>query len=133
MNDITIITPPDVLYNEVFSILLIHPDDNIKNIINSILIKSRQSINLFFYDLYNDHDIDWLLSNVKKCEVVILDLDNCHSLTDRFASYIIAQPNTFYLTRDNLTPYNLISKNRIYDLSWLENILNRGNNEQTSN
>jgi hypothetical protein len=47
-----------------------------------------------------------------------------------FSSHVIAQGNTFYLTNDNATPYNLISKNRIYDFVWLENLLiDRGKNE----
>jgi hypothetical protein len=29
---------------------------------------------------------------------------------------MIAQPNAHYITNDELTPYNLISKNRIYNL-----------------
>lgn len=133
MNDVTVITPPDVLYNDTFSILLIHPSEELKIVLNSILIESPDPINVFFYDLKADYDIEWLLSQVKRCDVIILDLDNAESFTEKFAAYIIAQPNTFYLTSDNITPYNLLSKNRIYDLSWLQTILNRGNNEQTSN
>jgi hypothetical protein len=57
-----------------------------------------------------------------------MDVDNCDTATRAFTSHIIAQPCTFYLTNDGLTPYNIISKNRVFDVSWLENIL-RGNNE----
>jgi hypothetical protein len=28
-------------------------------------------------------------------------------------------PNVHYITSDEITPYNLISKNRIYNLEWL--------------
>jgi hypothetical protein len=129
MNEVTVITPPDVLYNDVLSILVIHPRDELKTILNNILMNSAEPVNLFFYDLKADHDIEWLLLQVKRCNVVVLDLDNTESFTYEFASYIIAQPNTFYLTSDSITPYNLLSKNRIYDLSWLETVLNRGNNE----
>ena len=129
MNEVTVITPPDVLYNDVLSILVIHPRDELKTTLNNVLMNSLESVNLFFYDLKADHDIEWLLSQVKRCNVVILDLDNTEPFVYEFASYIIAQPNSFYLTSDNITPYNLISKNRIYDLSWLETVLNRGNNE----
>jgi hypothetical protein len=129
MNEVTVITPPDVLYNDVLSILVIHPRDELKTTLNNVLMNSLESVNLFFYDLKADHDIEWLLLQVKRCNVVILDLDNTEPFAYEFASYIIAQPNSFYLTSDNITPYNLISKNRIYDLSWLETVLNRGNNE----
>lgn len=132
MSDITLITPPDVLFNSALSILLIHPGDLIKNALNEILSRTNAPVNLFYYDLMQDHEIGWLIARVKSCDIVILDLDNCERLTSEFASYIIAQPNTFYLTANNTTPYNILSNNRIYDLSWLENIINRGNNEQTS-
>lgn len=129
MNEITVITPPDVLYNDVLSILVIHPRDELKSILNNILINAVEPVNLFLYELKADHDIEWLLAQAKRCDVVVLDLDSTEPFTYEFASYIIAQPNTFYLTSDNITPYNLLSKNRIYDLSWLETVLNRGNNE----
>jgi hypothetical protein len=32
---------------------------------------------------------------------------------------MIAQPNAHYITNDEITPYNLISKNRIYNLDQL--------------
>jgi hypothetical protein len=41
----------------------------------------------------------------------------------KFASILIAKPNTFYLTNDEVTPYNLISANRIFDLHWLDRLL----------
>jgi hypothetical protein len=30
---------------------------------------------------------------------------------------MLAQPNAHYITSDEITPYKLISKNRIYDLN----------------
>jgi hypothetical protein len=32
---------------------------------------------------------------------------------------MLAQPNVHYITTDETTPYNLISKNRIYNLDWI--------------
>ena len=40
----------------------------------------------------------------------------------KFASYILSIPNTFYLTKDDVTPYNKINLNRVYDLNWLGDI-----------
>jgi hypothetical protein len=51
---------------------------------------------------------------------VILDLDNMDSQTKNFASYLISYPNVFYLTNDELTPYNLLSTNRIFNLDWIQ-------------
>jgi hypothetical protein len=77
-------------------------------------------------------DLKWLLTQSKKVDYTILDIDNCDLTTRTFVSHLVAQSNTFYLTKDNVTPYNIISKNKFYDLSWLENILinnDRGHNE----
>lgn len=130
MNDIVIITPPDVLNNDVFSLCIVHPSDPLKTKLHEILTETTIPVNVFLYELDVDPDMEWLLNVVKKSDLTIIDIDNCDLLTRHFASHIIAQPRTFYLTNDNFTPYNIISKNRIYDLSWLENILiDRGNNE----
>lgn len=133
MNDITIITPPDILYNDTRSILLITPSANTKKIIQDILKQSVEAVNVYLYEPDLETNIEWLLSLVKIVDITIFDLDNCDINTRVFASHFIAQSNTFYLTNDGITPYNLISKNRIYDFTWLENLLtNRGYNEQTS-
>lgn len=129
MNNIVIITPPDILNNDAFSICLIHPRKELKETLHDILTHVEINVNVFLYELLADYDIEWLLNVVKSSDVVLIDVDNCDVLTKVFSSHIIAQPKTFYLTNDNYTPYNVISKNRVYDLSWLENILNRGTNE----
>jgi hypothetical protein len=127
MNDITIITPPDVLLNDTYSILLIHPGHTLKEQIQNILKDSSIPINVFLYEEIEE-SLTWLLQLVKTVDVCILDVDNCAPLTRAFASHIIAQPSTFYLTNDGVTPYNIISKNRVFDLNWLQHIL-RGNDE----
>ena len=48
--------------------------------------------------------------------MTIIDVDNCDPITQKFITYLLAQPNTHYITNDELTPYGLINKNRIYDL-----------------
>jgi hypothetical protein len=127
MTDITIITPPDLLLNDTYSILLIHPSHTLKSQIQEILKDSNIPINVFLYE-GPEENLEWLMQLVKTVNLCILDVDNCDPLTRVFASHIIAQPLTFYLTNDGVTPYNIISKNRVFDLTWLESIL-RGNNE----
>ena len=130
MSNIVIITPPDVLNNDAFNLCLIHPRQEIKKTLHDILTQTTLNINVFLYELSTEFDIPWLIDVVKKSDITIMDIDNADLLTKHFASHIIAQPKTFYLTNDNYTPYNVISKNRVYELAWLENILiDRGNNE----
>tara|TARA_B110000503_G_C7093880_1_gene390647 strand:+ start:687 stop:1058 length:372 start_codon:yes stop_codon:yes gene_type:complete len=120
MSNVTVITPPDFLLNDVLSILLIEPSTILKQEMNTKLSELPQEVNLYYY---NEENIDWLLKTVKIADIVIIDLDSCSPMTKNFSSYIISQSNTFYLTNDSISPYNLISKNRIYDLSWLNSIL----------
>jgi hypothetical protein len=131
MSDITIITPPDILNNDVLGLLLIFPSTILKNDINRVVSKYNIPINIFLYET-QESDLKWMLTHSKKVDYTILDIDNCDLNTRTFVSHLVAQPNTFYLTKDNVTPYNIISKNKFYDLSWLENVLinnNRGYNE----
>jgi hypothetical protein len=132
MSEIALITPPDFLYNDSFSILLVCPSAGSKDILNSILLQSQMPLNIMVYETPKDgiHLIEWLLNAVKISDCVFIDLDNCDTLVRQFASHIIAQTKTFYLTNDNTTPYNLLSKSRVYDFAWLESLLIRGKNAQ---
>ena len=84
----------------------------------TILSHNIEEINVFIYD-DNEHDVDWLLSVANQCDITIIDIDNCDPTTKLFVTYLLAQPNTHYITNDEITPYGLISKNRIYDLDWI--------------
>jgi hypothetical protein len=132
INDIVVITPPDFLHNDSLNILAVCPSNLVKMMLNDVLKESSASINLYVYETANEtHDIKWLLAVAKIADCIILDVDNIDNLTGKFTSLLIAKPNTFYLTTDNTVPYNLISKNRVYDLAWLNIIINRGKNEET--
>jgi len=127
LNNISLITPPDTLNNDVYSILLICPSVDRKHQLNQVLGESTLYLNLYLYDSEFDN-VGWLINLIKKVDMVIVDVDNCDTKVRPFISYFIAQPNTFYLTNDGTLLYNLISNNRIYDFVMLENII-RGTNE----
>lgn len=128
LGKITIITPPDKIFNINVSYLLVSPSMHVKHQFQSILSKSLDDLNIFIYE-EDEHDIDWLLSVSHMVDIVIIDIDNCNSLTKFFISFILAQPNVFYITSDEITPFNLISKNRIYNLDWITDEINKGDNE----
>jgi hypothetical protein len=44
---------------------------------------------------------------------------------------MLAQPNAHYVTKDNTTPYNLISKNRIFDLNQIIENIKQESDEDT--
>jgi hypothetical protein len=115
LGKITLITPPDKLFNMNLSYLLIKPSNHVKEQFQTILSNSIDDLNIFIYDT-DDMDIGWLLSICQQVDCIIIDIDNCDTLTQKFITFIIAQPNASYITTDEITPYNLISKNRIYNL-----------------
>ena len=88
--------------------------------------QSIDDINVFVFD-DGDTDIDWLLSVALQTDLIIIDIDNCDRITKQFVTFMIAQPNVYYITSDDLTPYGLISKNRIYDLEFIVNRYNEEN------
>ncbi len=62
-------------------------------------------------------------------DFVIVDIDNCDSHTKLFIALILTQPNAHYLTSDEITPWHLISKKRIYNLDWINEILDKEDDE----
>lgn len=116
LGKITVITPPDKLFNLTISYLLVKPSTEVKHQFQAILSQSIDDLNVFIFD-NDDDDISWLLSVAMQVDVVIIDVDNCDAITKKFVSFMLAQPNVHYITSDELTPYNLINKNRIYDLN----------------
>jgi len=118
LGKITLITPPDKLFNMNLAYLLIKPSNHVKEQFQTILSASIDDLNVFVFD-NDDHDVDWLLSISQQVDCIIIDIDNCDPMTQKFVTFIIAQPNAYYITKDDITPYNLISKNRIYNLDWI--------------
>ena len=77
-----------------------------------------------------DQDIDWLLSVAQQADCVIIDIDNCDPITQKFITYLLTEPNVHYITNDELTPYKLINQNRIFNLDWIiEQILDEGTDD----
>lgn len=123
---INLITPPDKLFNLIPGILLIKPSNDLKIQFQEILSKINEDLNVYIFDK-DDFDIEWLLDISNLADFIILDIDNCDDLTLKFTSIILAQPNTHYVSNDFTTPWNLINRNRIYDLSWIIEKFNEDN------
>lgn len=128
MTKLNIITPPDKLYNDAISLLVIFPSNDLQNQIQSeFLANTSETVNLYYYNLetYVDEDFQWLLDVFQASTVTIIDIDNIprtsYYIRD-ILSYMIAKPKTYWLTTESRVVYNHISTNRIYDLSFLSNI-----------
>jgi hypothetical protein len=115
LGKITVITPPDKLFNSNISYLLVKPSNTIKQQFQTILSKSIDDINVFIFDT-GDTDIEWLLSVSHQVDSVIIDVDNCDEITSQFVTFLISNQHVYYITNNEVVPYGLISKNRIYDL-----------------
>lgn len=115
---INLITPPDRLFNLNVSYLLIKPSTKVKMQFQQILSQLAEDLNVYIFDS-DETNVEWMLSVSQQADVIIIDIDNCDMLTKNFISFLLAQPNAFYLTSDDLTPWNLISRNRIYNLDWI--------------
>lgn len=122
MTKINIITPPDNLFNNNFTLLLIGTRASLlTEMQNDILPKLECDLNIYYYDksAYNKNEIDWLLSAFKMSDLVIYDIDNCSVEVRNLSSYFIAESKTYWLTNDINPVYNHISTNRIYNLQFL--------------
>lgn len=132
LGKITVITPPDKFFNLDLGYLLVKPSTHVLEQFHSIIGNSDEDINIFIYDT-NEADIDWLLSVTHQVDVVIIDVDNCDPITKSFVTFMLTHPNAYYITNDELTPYSLISKNRIFDLDWIvEQINNEEDNDNNA-
>lgn len=129
LGKITLITPPDKLFNLNLSYLLVKPSNAVKQQFQSILSKCIDDLNVFIFD-EKETDIAWMLSVAQQVDVVVIDVDNCDSITKSFVTFLLAQPNAHYITLDETTPYNLISKNRIWDLEAIVNQFNEEDDEE---
>lgn len=121
MTKINVITAPDVLHNDTLSFLLVQPSPEIRSQFQNLVANFDIVTNCYLYDPEQTEQIDipWLLNVSAMVNFTIVDLDNLGPEERNFSSYLISKPNTFYLTNDNTTLYNLISVNRIYNLDWL--------------
>lgn len=134
MDSITLITPPDRLFNNSYSFLLIYPDSQIKEQLQNIIADWDEPINVFIYEQDElEHNIDWLLNTCHRVDNVILNIDQCPSKVRDLASYIISFPKTYWLTNGSDTYYNYINLNRIYNLDYLFALRDNRNNKGNDN
>jgi len=124
MNNINLITPPDILYNHTFSILSIYPSLAFKKTLQEILQNINQSINLYLYDFENEfEDLLWLINIHKLVTLCVIELDNLPSQIKKYESYLISYPNTYWSTKSEDVIYNKISVNRVYDNESIKKII----------
>lgn len=123
LGKINLITPPDSLFNANISYLLVKPSTKLKVQFQTILSAIDEEINVYVYDT-DVVDVQWMLNAANNVDVIIVDVDNCDPITKNFVALLLSLPITHFLTEDEITPWNLISRNRIYNLDWLVEQIN---------
>jgi hypothetical protein len=118
LGKINLITPPDNLFNLNPGYLLVKPSTKLKMQFQTLLSASEDDINVYVYDT-DEADVAWMLNVSQQVDFIILDIDNCDTITKNFISFLLVHPKCYYMTSDEITPWNLISRNRIYNLDWI--------------
>ena len=139
MSDLTVVTPPDTLLTNNVSFLLIYPSRDVKDEFQNLIVKFDEPFTTYLYEIpelkenvevkdtkiekKEFHDIDWLLKQCHVADFVILDIDNCPTSIRDLASYIVANTNTFWLTKAPNMYYNKLSNKQIYHLDYLVELI----------
>lgn len=123
LGKINLISPPDSLFNSNISYLLVKPSTKLKIQFQSILSVIQDEINVFIYD-DDVIDVQWMLNAANNVDIIIVDIDNCDPITKNFISLLLSMPVTYWITDDEITPWGLISRNRIYNLDWIVEKIN---------
>ena len=126
MSKINLITAPDILYNKSKSILLIHPNDAIKQDLQKILEEYKYSVNIYVYEADPNVDVmdtDWLLKVHRLTDICIANLDDFDTETRSIMSYLISYDHTYWLTKGENLLYNKISLNRIFEINQIKDKL----------
>ena len=119
MSNITLITPPDKVFNQNTNIFLLYPSEKIKSDLQDVLANTVSPVNIYLYENTDEHDIDWLLSIHKLSDIVLVELEQLPSEIKQIEAYLISQSNTYWLTKGENVWYNKLSVNKIYDLNFL--------------
>ena len=119
--EVLVVTPPDKVYDDSPKVLLINPCDKLKNDISEFLKTVEQNVVVYLYDNVEEHDAEWMLSAINEADMVFYDMDFADQLVRSIDGYIISKNKTYWLTKGENVVYNILSKNRIYNLDWLYN------------
>ena len=114
-NKINLITPPDNLYNNNFSLNLINTTDAEKEKISNYLGKQKDDREINLYAYTNESNPTWLLNRVNGEIKTYINLDNTSDISVQYTSYILSKSNVYYYTEDkNMKEvYSLISTNNV--------------------
>jgi hypothetical protein len=118
---INIITAPDLIFNQSFSILTISPKADLKKSLEDYVVDKKKSLNLYFF-FSTDKDFKWLLTVLKHANIVIADLDNFDSDLEKFTSYLLSFTHVYYRSNHDFIDWSILNTNRFYDFSEIKGL-----------
>lgn len=123
MSDIKVITAPDILHSTELSFLLIHPSKIVKDQFQDLISQFDTSFHVYLYEEDTTENIEWLMAAYHKADIVVLDIDNCTPNVRSLSGYFLSKDKTYWLTKATDSYYNIISKNQIFGLDYLTDLL----------
>ena len=115
MSKINLITPPDKLKNDLSSVLIVNPDQGIKQQFNDVAKQIKKDFNLYMFEEEVGVDTDWLLDVANYVDYILINIDECKA-TQWAVGHLLRFPNSWYMTKNDHVPYKKININRIFDL-----------------
>ena len=112
-NSIKIITPPDLIFDQTESMLLVCPSAELKKSLEEYLAEHDDAVNIYLFS--NETDIKWLLITARMADVVIIDIDNCGQNVSHFLGYLLTLHNTYYKCEHMQVQWDLLNQNRFFD------------------
>jgi hypothetical protein len=113
---VNIIAPPDNLFNQSPGYLLVRPTKVMMLEFQQLLSDSKEDVNVFVFD-DTEHDLSWLLSVSQQVGFIIINIDNCDDAIRPFLSLLLMHPNSCYISNNDDTPWELINRNRVHDVT----------------
>lgn len=120
---IKIITPPDRIYDQSQTLLVITPNDILKESVHNYAVNCEEHLNIYLYS-ENEDNLEWLLAVANSVDNILIDMDNCPKELRHFFGYLLSLPNTYYKCENMQARWDLLNKNRFYDFPKLKEGIN---------
>ena len=116
-----IITEPDFLHNDNFSIMLVNLNDIQRTWFNDWLVKKDMHLNIYFG---SENNTSWNFNVADLADIIFINLDDMPAPMCFFASILVRKPKTYYFTNGYVNDWKSISSNRIFDFNILDEVIN---------